>query len=150
MNIKKKKKKEIKNGKVSLPLKTCSACAHVWSNCMQHSCSTSVHTSTQYVHVMRACIHMHPPKAPSPKKILGTHACAHKHTCTQLRLFSFKNYLKKNLHGAYAHKHLKKKKKKEKKKKNSSFPQKNTWPDSRAGTHPCAPTRPQHHNTQII
>ena len=47
---------------------TCSACARVWSKCMQHSCSTSVHTFIQYVHVKRACIHMHPPKAPSPKK----------------------------------------------------------------------------------
>ena len=63
------------------------------------------------------------------KKILGMHACAQKHTCTQLRLFPLN--IKKNLHGAYAHKHLKKKekkKKKKKKKKNSSFPQKNTWP----------------------
>ena len=29
------------------------------------------------------------------KKILGTHACAHKHTCTQLRLFPLKIILKK-------------------------------------------------------
>ena len=29
------------------------------------------------------------------KKILGTDVCAHKHTCTQLRLFPFKNYKKK-------------------------------------------------------
>ena len=35
------------------------------------------------------------------------HACAHKHTCTQLRLFPLKIIKKKNLHGAYAHKHLK-------------------------------------------
>ena len=91
----KKKKNEIKNGKVSLPLITCSACARVWSNCMQHSCSTSVHTFIQYGHVMRACIHIHPPKAPSPKKNLGTHACAYKHTCTQLRLFPLKIIEKK-------------------------------------------------------
>ena len=133
MNIKKKKKKKkkkrTKNGKVSLPLKTCSACARVWSNCMQHSCSTSVHTSIQYVHVMRACIHMHPPKAPSPKKN-SWHACLRTQTHLHpTKAFSFKNYYKKkNLHGEYAHKRLKKKKKKKKKKKNRSLQQKNTWP----------------------
>ena len=107
---------------------------------MQHSCSMSVNTSIQHVHVMRACIYHASAKStfPALKKILGTHACAHKHTCTQLRLFPLKIILKK-LHGAYAHKHLKKKKKK-KKKKNSSFPQKNTWP-----AFTCRHTRPQHH-----
>ena len=90
-----KKKNEIKIGKVSLPLKTCSACARVWSNCMQHSCSTSVHTSIQYVHVMRPCIHMHPPKAPSPKKN-SWHACLRTQThMHQTKVFSFQNYLKK-------------------------------------------------------
>ena len=94
----KKKKNEIKNGKVSLPLKTCSACAHVWSNCMQHSCSTSVHTSIQYVHVMRACIHMHPPKAPSPKKN-SWHACLRTQTHMHpTKAFSFKKLLKKKIY----------------------------------------------------
>ena len=87
------------------------------------------------------------------KKILGTHACAHKHTCTQLRLFPLK-IIKKKLHGAYAHKHLKKnkkKKKKKKKKKNSSFPQKKYA----AGIHVQAHIRARtlaHNitNTQII
>ena len=113
---------------------------------MQHSCSTSVHTSIQYVHVLRACIHMHPPKAPSPKKILGTHACAHKHTCTQLRLFPLKSK-KKKLHGAYAHKHLKRRRRRRRRRrrKTAHSHKKIRGRHSRAGTHPCAHTRLQHH-----
>ena len=89
---KKRKKNETKNGKVSLPLKTCSACARVWSNCMQHSsCSTSVHTSIY--NMCMSCEHAYTcirQKHLPLKKILGTHACARKHTCTQLRLFPLK------------------------------------------------------------
>ena len=148
MNI--KKKNEIKKGKVSLPLKNCSACARVWSNCMQHSCSTSVHTSIQYEHVMRASIHMHPPKAPSPKKC-SWHAClrTQTHMHPTIRLFALK--IIKKIYTWYictqSHKHLKKKKKKKKRKKeNCSFPQKKIrGRHSCAGTHPCVHSRPQHH-----